>query len=354
MTTIVDGRGLPVTVPAVPQGVLSGTTFGDYLESTHAPQFLRWMGERRWRSWFKDTVPAWIYSELLDDRYWTGTHNFEAILARDTPGALYFNKIWIAGDVYDADDLRRFGLMAVNTGPDNIPRKEFPAVLEKLGLTEQEYDERHRLFASIRVTNAALNQAGFGEQVVARYERERDELLSSLRAETIAEEDRPYVMGFGAPSEDWSRIWVNSGDELRLGFRDAAKRHRATGREQDAERILAMNPDVVLGPSLETLANDPRWRGLDAVLSRRVYASNPAFCGRSGDLDNIPACARWRAEIVHPDRLSPGTRQAIREHYRESYGALFEISEEQIDTLLRVEDNRHAQGYERFMREAAK
>jgi ABC-type Fe3+-hydroxamate transport system substrate-binding protein len=348
VATIVDGRGKPVTVPAVPQSVVSNAT-GFYLMSTHAPRLLSSLGEKRWRAWFKDQVPAWIYPELLEDRYWQGAFNLETLL-RDRPEQIYFGSIWIAGDVYDSDDLRRLGIIGVATMPDNLPQDQFAALLAKLGLTEEEYDEQYRMFAAVRVMNAALNQPQFAEQVIARFKRERDAVLAELRSESIAEQDRPYVVGMGAPADDWSRIWVNSDDNPRLASRGVAK-FKAKGREQDAERVLMMNPDVIFGPTLREFGDDPRWRGLDAVRNRRVYADYPPFCGYRHNPDNQPACLRSQAEILHPDRLAPKTRQAIRDHYRQSYG--FEMSEEQIDILLKVEENAASLGYERFTRAAS-
>jgi iron complex transport system substrate-binding protein len=108
-----------------------------------------------------------------------------------------------------------------------------------------------------------------------------------------------------------------------------------------------MNPDIITG-SPEALYNDPRWRGLDAVRNRRVYGSTYIFFGYVHDIDNLPLSMRWLAEIFHPSRMSAQTREKVRAHYRESYG--FEMSEAQIDELLRVKENAGSQGHERFFR----
>ena len=46
------------------------------------------------------------------------------------------------------------------------------------------------------------------------------------------------------------------------------------------------------------------------------------------------------------------TREKIRAHYRERYG--YEMSETQIDELLRVKENAGSVGYERFFAKAEK
>jgi ABC-type Fe3+-hydroxamate transport system substrate-binding protein len=338
--TIVDAQGNEVDVLKIPQKVLSAYP-RSYLPKTHAPELLTQIGDKWSRKGFADTPLGWIYPRFLEERYWWsgGSVNLETLLARDEPGALYFGNIWIGGDVYDSASLRRhFGLTAIAT----MPREARDALLEKLGISGDEY----RMFADVRVLNAALDQTAFGEAIIARYRRGMAEVAGELRPETIPEAERPRVLGMGAPPDDWLNIYIYMYDDNPfLATRGAARGLRATGRQQEAERILAMNPDIIMS-NPEDMYRDPRWRGLDAVFRHRVYDRNPMFSGYVHDIDNLPLSACWQAEIFHPKRMSARTREKIRAHYRKSYG--FEMDDTRIDTLLRVEENAASVGYERF------
>jgi ABC-type Fe3+-hydroxamate transport system substrate-binding protein len=347
--TIIDAQGDEVAVPVIPQKVLS-VYLRSYLPKTHAPQFLNRMGSPQQKKGFAETIPAWIYPQLLEDWHWQGMPmNLETLLAQDEPGGLYFGSIWFNGDVYDAAHLRRrFGLTAIATSPYplRMTQEAQASMLEKLGLTADEY----YMFGEIRILNAALDQPALGEKIIAAYQQGMKEVQAELRPETIPTAERPRVLGMGAPRDDWSNLYVVSGDNPFLALRGVTARNlRTRGRQQEAERILAMNPDIITS-NPEDLYKDPRWRGLDAVRNRRVYGGNYIFSGYVHDIDNLPLSARWQAEIFHPSRMSAQTREKIRAHYRESYG--FEMSEEEIDELLRVRENAASQGYERFTQAA--
>jgi hypothetical protein len=84
---------------------------------------------------------------------------------------------------------------------------------------------------------------------------------------------------------------------------------QATGWQQEAERILAMNPDIIMR-NPEDLYHDPRWRGLDAV-----FASMTAIPCSMAMFTTSTTC-RCQQEIFHP-HMSARTREKIRAHYRE-------------------------------------
>jgi hypothetical protein len=231
----------------------------------------------------------------------------------------------------------------VATSPPAIPKEELDALLEKSGITGDEY----YMFAEVRALNAALDQTALGETIIARYRQEMADVANELRPETIPEAERPRVLGLGASPGDWSNIHTGSGDDPFLATRSAARKNlRVSGRFNEAERVLAMDPDIIMGNPLE-MGADIRWRGMRAVREHHVYGGNYALGGYIHDIDNLPLSARWKAEIFHPTRMSATIREKIRAHYREAYG--FEMNDAQIDILLRVEENAGAVGYERFL-----
>jgi ABC-type Fe3+-hydroxamate transport system substrate-binding protein len=347
--TITDAVGKEVQVPSPPQGVMS-VWLRSYLPKTHAPGQLLRLGSARDRKGFADTIPSWIYPELLDEHYWNGTpQNLESILGEDRPGALYFGSLWIGGMKFESTELRELGLTAVTTSPLPVS----PALLAQQGMIEQEY----HMFADIRAMNSALGQHEFGEKLIAAYLEGMAQLKDELQPDAVPEAEWPRVLGMGALSNDGSRIFVSEGGNPRLASprlasRDSIQGRKAMGRLQDAERILTINPDIILlyvGESGE-FYRDPRWRGLKAVRERRVYTNNPNFHGYGHDIDNIPISSRWLAEIYHPGRLLPQTRKRIREHYQLRYG--YDMDDEHIDKLLQIRANAVSAGYDRFRAQA--
>jgi hypothetical protein len=78
----------------------------------------------------------------------------------------------------------------------------------------------------------------------------------------------------GASPGDWSNIYAGSGDDPFFATRSATRKNlRVSGRFNEAERVLAMDPDIIMGNPLERGA-DIRWRGRRAVREHRVYGGN--------------------------------------------------------------------------------
>jgi hypothetical protein len=140
---------------------------------------------------------------------------------------------------------------------------------------------------------------------------------------------------------DWS--YTSASDEYfdpRLGISGATKGHKALGREQDVERILLMNPDIIIADPKDIMS-DPRWLGLKAVRERRIYGGT-RFSPYIWDLNFQPLGMRHLAEVVYPDRLKPKLRGMLRKKF-ENYG--YRLKDYEIDWLLNLETNRGSVGY---------
>ena len=88
-----------------------------------------------------------------------------------------------------------------------------------------------------------------------------------------------------------------------------------------------------------------------AVRENRVYQGLRSLRGSLEPLyglDFRPLWARWTAELAHPNRLSSSRlRDLVRDHFLESYG--YRLSDDEIDDLLRIDENRASAGYARFL-----
>jgi len=327
---VMDAEGVMVDVPLPFRTVGSS----DFLETTHAPEVLVTAGDARDRTRFATGLMAQIYPQVLvNDALWNCPSNPEMLLAQDH-GATYFSR-------FSAVNLRRLGLpvLARNWQPKN--RDEM-------------------IFTVVRVENNAMDTSERGEAFIRGYQQAYADLIKDLHPETLI--SRKRVLTMASAAKNWNFLWVAPGgkeshfDDDRIGVVNAAERFENIGRGQDAERVLAMDPDIlfVLGDTVDTFLHDPRWQGLKAVRNNSVYNGLRTLRG-SGEmlsgLDYRPLWARWVAEIAYPERLPPRLRGLVRDHYQKAYS--YSLSDEILDNLLHIEENRNAAGYGRFMRTPA-
>ena len=329
---VTDAAGTKVAVPPEARAALKyGPT--DFLEVTHAPALVARAGATMFRERFATGIVSKIYPEVLaNESLWRGDdETIEAILAQDH-GEVYFS----GGE--DLVNLRKLGLIALSQS--SHPR------------TRDAYLE-----SETSVTNAALGQPELGSQLYARYQIAFAALARDLNPGPDLE--RPSVLGMGSSRTDWRYIWVGSPEtsryeqeEERVWDRNASDGLSAKGRQQDSERILLMDPDFIFvsGETPAEFQQDRRWAGLKAVAAHHVYLGvrdlRTSMVGVSG-LDFGPVWARWKAELLHPERLSPQTRAALTRHFHQEYG--YQLTEDVLDDLLRVSENAQSADYARFL-----
>jgi hypothetical protein len=235
------------------------------------------------------------------------------------------------GGVYFDEGNALFGLTSVSVWPNGRSQDDTIATMA-------------------RVMNDVLGQPGRGAQFTVDYHHAWSDLDHDLHRETL--DAQPSVIRMVAFEQNWSHL--NAGDvhgEERVGVSDGTRTYRASGRESDVERILAMNPDFIFlaGESPETFYRDPRWAGMTATKTRHVYSVLDGFMDWPYAIDNVPLAARRIAEIVHPERMQPKLREIMRNHYIKAYS--YQLSDNEVDDLLRVKENRLSAGYARFTRD---
>jgi ABC-type Fe3+-hydroxamate transport system substrate-binding protein len=317
---ILDGGGREVIIPEPFPGVVGSS--GEILTKTHAPETILKIGgpRERPRPGGKWDLLWRIYPQLVrDDALWDFPTDTETVLAKDAGGVYLFGGAFF----------KEFGLTTVNFRPAS-------------------FDVDEVMFTMTRVLNRIVGHEERAEPIIERYQREIADVAAELRLDAIEEMARPRAMSL--VFDGWDRVYGAGGFDSMLGLRDPTVPFMALGRESDAERILAMNPDLIVlrvGTS-EEFFRDSRWRGIEATQSRRVYTNIVDLNGYTYDMDGTPLTLRWMAELAYPDRLQPTLRDRVRVHYQESYG--YRLSEDEIDGLLNIELNRGTTRYARFMR----
>lgn len=330
--SVIDGRGERISIPDnAPIAAYSW----EFLTETHRPDRLSGRSNRirAMLRGFTDFMPTRIYRYVYDDdHYWHDASTLETML-KNNQDTIVVGATWFHNHAVSPAELRRLGIIALETG----------------GIRAKDADTK--IIQETQLYNELIAQPVFGQQQIHRYMQEMAQFHHDFKPPTNPD-DCPRVLGVGAPSDDWSKVSIggdeNAPDTCRDdGSRDAAGRFRALGRQQDAERILAIDPDLIItSTDARKFMADPRWQGLKAVKTRHVYTTNPAFTGFSYNIDNRPFALRLNAEIIHPERMIPQVRSLLRAHYYDAYG--YRLSDQEIDQLLSVPQNSQSAGSDRF------
>ncbi len=122
----------------------------------------------------------------------------------------------------------------------------------------------------------------------------------------------------------------------------------------NAEQVAKWDPDVVLVGNFDAAAPadmyaNPAWKDLSAVKAKRVY--QVPIGGYRWDPPNqeSPLMWWWLAELIHPETFEFKLRDEMKTRYRFLYGA--ELSDAQVDRILRLDQNDSAAGYDRVARD---
>ena len=119
-----------------------------------------------------------------------------------------------------------------------------------------------------------------------------------------------------------------------------------------SEQILAWQPDIILLSSADPEAlpqrvyDDPILSHLSAAQHQRIYKTpQGGYIWDSASPEN-PFTWMWLANLTHPELFAFDLRQELRQGFRLLYD--FELSDADIDRILRLDVNAGARGYQVF------
>ncbi|AMQ90994.1 ABC transporter substrate-binding protein [Marinobacter sp. LQ44] len=119
-----------------------------------------------------------------------------------------------------------------------------------------------------------------------------------------------------------------------------------------SEQILAWKPDIILLSSADPEAlpqrvyDDPLLSRLPAAQQQRIYKTpQGGYIWDSASPEN-PFTWMWLANLAHPELFAFDLRQELRQGFRLLYD--FELSDADIDRILRLDVNAGARGYQVF------
>ena len=135
------------------------------------------------------------------------------------------------------------------------------------------------------------------------------------------------------------------------GGRNMAAENLSAENVVSAEQLIEWDPEIITlgGFDARTPAEvyaDPSLASVSAVKNRRVYKAPLGGYRWEVPCAESPLMWQWAAEIYHPELTGHTLRAAIREKIAYLYG--YDVSEAQIDAVLRMDLNRGSVGYNVF------
>lgn len=181
-----------------------------------------------------------------------------------------------------------------------------------------------------------------------------DEVYADITARTakIAPEDRPRVLYMTHEN----RVGALK-SHLQFYIETAGGRNVADMPQKfveiDPEMLLKWDPDVIwvfgFNPRFtpKTLYENPIYADIKAVRNKRIYKVPSGGSRWDGPNQEFGLSMEWFTRTLHPDLMPGSFRDKISAAYPMLYG--HEVSDAQIDTILRRDTNIDAAGYDRIL-----
>jgi iron complex transport system substrate-binding protein len=277
----------------------------------------------------------------------------EGFLGKMFPQAMKLRTDFLVGDSFNvnAESLLLLRPDAVVTwaepaeGVASIERVHVPAVALTNNPANQDLHEQN-----LRIVGALLGKAKRAEEVIARHRRTLQNVKATLAS--VAKSPRPKVLYLrlaesslapsGAPS--YQDFWINL-----AGGDNVARTIRGNSSTVSAEQIVAWNPDVIFVGSFDaatpaTIMNNPRFAGLRAVRTKRVYKlPHGGYRWDPGSLESHLTW-QWAAKLLYPGKFDFDVRSATREYYAFLYN--YKVSDVELDQILQLRLNASQANYD--------
>lgn len=232
---------------------------------------------------------------------------------------------------------------------DPIEAAGYPVI----GLT---YGTQEELETWIEMFSTLLGKKERGEQLL--------EAMHSTTADLAAfgeeQQDSPTALflrsagdgGYNAGMSSelgYMNTWMTAAGATNVG----ADVQYSTTNATSVEQILEWNPEVLFVSSMTALTPadvyaDAALAELDAVQNKRVYAVPSGGFWWDPPSAEANLTMIWAAQVLYPETADFDLRTEMQTHYDFLYG--YELSDDEIDDILRFELNADAAGYEQFAR----
>ncbi|MDH7794589.1 MULTISPECIES: ABC transporter substrate-binding protein [unclassified Beijerinckia] len=228
------------------------------------------------------------------------------------------------------------------------------APLERTGLKVlgMRYGSQEDMAGYIAMMGQVAGKPERAQELVARQETQRRQIEAALAG--VASQERPRVLYLARASDTFRVAGKKSYNDftIRLAGGENIAADTPSSTTVTIEQILTWNPQVVLLGNFDTvmpadLYADPRWQGVEAVRSRKVYRM--PLGGYRWDPPSQESALTWiwLADLLHPQRAGIDLRVSMRGWFDFLYG--YALSDDEIDTILFAPENRRSAGYDRLL-----
>lgn len=221
------------------------------------------------------------------------------------------------------------------------------------GLVRIEGDDTAAMRTTYQLFGLLSGRPEVVDTLLARHAQAMDEVGRS-----VSTAPRPIKVAMMSNSE--FVLPIKEADILRtlgwLGASNVGADLPPRNSSVNVETLFVLDPDFIFLPSYKgdtrlapaDLYADPRLEALSAIRLRQVYRMPSGVARMSGPVE-APLLAQWMTELIDPAvRPRQPLRTAIRNAYRTAFG--YEASDDDIDVVLRIDDNQASAGYRRFVR----
>lgn len=232
---------------------------------------------------------------------------------------------------------------------------EVTAPIENAGfpVVGLEYGTQEDLEAWITLFAQLAGKPERGQQLVDWQRAEQAEMRADVAAQPGP---RPRAMILSRTGDTYSTTSAQGYDGFQfdlVGAELVTEGFTSDSGQVSPEQILAWNPEVIMlsGFDQSTPADiyaDPRLAGVSAVQHKRVYKTPLGGYRWQVPSAESPLMWEWMHRILYP-----GARDgALRDDMRAAFDDLFayDLSDDEIDQVLRFDMNSGAAGYDQFRR----
>lgn len=222
----------------------------------------------------------------------------------------------------------------------------FPVVGLEYG-TQEDLENWITLFAQV------AGKPERGEELVAWQHAE----IADMR-ERVAQQsgERPRAMILSKTGDTYSTTSATGYDGFQFDLVGAdlvTKGFVSDSGQVNAEQILAWNPEVIMLSGFDTstpadIYADPRLAGVSAVQNKRVYKTPLGGYRWQVPSAESPLMWLWMHQILYPGAKTGELRANMQDAFDDLFA--YEISEDEIDQVLRFDMNRDAANYDQFLR----
>lgn len=278
----------------------------------------------------------------------------EGILAKIYPGALQVSTDFIESGfspnvesvlALEPDVVFQWASMG-----DDLLKPMENAGLNVIGI---EYGNQERLENLMQIKGRVVDETDKVDRILEYHHATRQEIAA--QAQSIPEDEKPKVLYFLRYAEQLRVSGTGTFNDFYInlvGGRNVAAEAEPSGHyDVNVEQILAWDPDVILlggfdAATPEDVYDNPLFASVSAVESRQVYKVPLGGYRWDPPSQESPLMWMWLADLLHPDVFDYDLRAEMRDFYGWMYG--YDLTDADIDDVLRVELNDGAAGYGQF------